>query len=261
MYVSASKACSEPNSTTPLTAAQLAGSRARMEAMQAGFNNSNAIYNEFILALGGNPTGAITGDAGIPTTGQPWDWSRVDRRGRPGAGDLSRSGLPATLGDTRARSISCTPPEGRPLKAAFYFTPPVMFNGPAPAAPAPAAAIVAAAPVKPASAPVCVTKTLSAAGLLPARTWQECTIDGVYSCGWNEYMESVNYDQPFASEAAKAAAQAKYQKCLAAGRGSMYGPGLSGVLDGGPGSGMFWGSLALAGFALWAVGQFDKGGR
>lgn len=278
MYTLASNACDEPNSMSPLPPDASAKLIAGAALFQNAFPRGNAALNDLVVAMGGNPTSIsgtdpIPGDAGVPTTGQPipafpamdrlaafrangGNWSRA-----AGRWNNSRSGNGAA-GD--AAGIRCVPPvASQPVT--FIPLPPVVLTPPPPAAPK------VAAPAAPASAPVCTRQSWPGSGLLPARDFLTCTIDGQYSCGWNEYMESLNYDRPWPNDAAKAAAQAKYALCLAKGNKvagysnnastSPTPPGLAGTISdalSGSASPVVWGSLGAAAFLAWAL-FYQKG--
>ncbi len=275
MYVSSSRACDEPNSTSPMTAERIAAERQKTLWMEQAFVDGDATWNSFISSLGGNSIDAVSGDAGIPTTGS---WSKfplsLESLSDPnalrlrvpivatgsGAGDGSRSAGGTGGGPAGDRGSVCLNPVGSPLTRAFYPAPTPIVVTPIVARPAAPAAL----PAAPARAGVreCVWKELPASGMLPARRWQECTVDGQYSCGWNEYMESINWDRPFPTAAAAQAAADKYARCVnSTVRARAYGDpaGMSGVLTDGSGSGVLWGSIALGIFSIWAAGQFSKG--
>lgn len=278
MYVSSSRACDEPNSTSPMTPERIAAERSKTAWVERAFVDGNETWNSFLTSLGGNSIDAVTGDSGIPTTGQ---WSafplsleslsdpnalrlRVPIVATPsGSGDGSRAAGGTGGGPAGDPNASCRNPVGSPLTRAFYPAPTPMVVTPI-AARAPAPARPVATPAAP-GVRECVWKELPASGMLPARRWQECTVNGLYSCGWNEYMESINWDRPFPSAAAAQAAADKYSRCVnrttpAPAYGSP-GSGMSGVLTDGPGASVLWGSIALGIFSLWAAGQFGKKGH
>lgn len=260
MYLPASSACNEPNSESPMPAGLIAAKTAGAAQYQDAFTNGNAALNNLVVAMGGNPpavrgTDPIAGDAGIPTTGAyipPFPAAdRLRDFLASGGGNLR------TLRGSANGSASCSPPKAQPM-VAFIPLPAVNIPQAAAVAPVASAPKADAAPAAAKAAPVCVRKGWKGSGALPDRDYQECTIGGVYSCGWNDYMESLNWDRPFSSPEAKAAAELKYQNCVKYGNR----PGLSGVLTDGSGAAVLWGSVGFAVFALWAANEFSKkGGR
>jgi len=71
MYVISSGACSEPNSATPMSQADIDAQDAQISAVGSDFDNGNATLDSLIRSLGGNPVSAVAGNAGIATVGAP----------------------------------------------------------------------------------------------------------------------------------------------------------------------------------------------
>lgn len=69
MYIRGSQACDLPNSSTPMPPEAIAAQAAYISQVGGAFVAGNAALNNLIAALGGNPSGVPSGDAGVPTVG------------------------------------------------------------------------------------------------------------------------------------------------------------------------------------------------
>jgi hypothetical protein len=66
MYVQQSSACDMPNSETPITAAQIAAQDQFVANVGQKFVDGNAALSDLISNMGGNPSTAAVGNAGVP---------------------------------------------------------------------------------------------------------------------------------------------------------------------------------------------------
>ena len=227
-------------------------------SMEQYFSQGNQTLNNLVTRLGGNasadPAVLLSGDAGVPTTGNftPTWLPPLSTRGRtPGGGSRSNGSkrvLPA-----------CNFPEVLPLLTVFPV-PVAVQPAPRPAPPPPVAPLPVPAPAPP---PV-------RAPAANCRTGNVC-LDIANGC---IRSDQVSPEQLFAcSQAGYAGNRDLYANNPPGFFGSPnlapapFSPdmlprsvGVSGtdVLTGGAGSGVFWGSLALGVFSLWAAREFAK---
>lgn len=149
MYFADSLACSQPNSATPMSAAQIAAQARRVAAVGSKFDTGNQTLNALINALGGDAVPSGAGDAGIPTTGV-FPWFGIPSRNGGGGVPLSIGpGGGGPLAFTAATPTCSAPPKVLPLATVF----PIPAAAPVPMALPPAPVVRAAPPVSAPAAP------------------------------------------------------------------------------------------------------------
>jgi hypothetical protein len=147
MFFPDSQACNLPNSETPMDPGAISAQDSFIASIGQRFVDGNTSLNDIMTALGGNSLDALTGDAGVPTTGAGgFPFFPGPGAPRPYPGSLWGGGSGAgrgSRGGNQNRGRVCVPPVVVPLVAVVNIPQPRA----APTVPKPAAASRPPAPV------------------------------------------------------------------------------------------------------------------
>lgn len=232
MYVTDSRACSLPNSSTPMTAAAIARQDARIQRVGDAFVAGNRTLEQLNNSLGGNYINSTRGDSGVPTRGAGWKWP-------PAVGQVAEPG-------------PCVAPQILPMASIFPI-------------PVVASRAVPAAPVNPWGS---VQSIAGSAPVIPPPAPRDCRTGDIcrdLRSGCVQQVQ-VSPQQLFACSQAGYAGNEDRFAGGAAGGAYLGSPdlnpapaaGVSGVTSNDEGSGAFWGGLALAAFTLYALRDISR---
>jgi hypothetical protein len=131
MFVPDTQACDLPNSASPMDPSAVTAQDAYIARVGQSFVNGDGALSDIMQALGGNPLSALSGDAGVPTTGAggfpffpgagaptPFPGSLWAGPGGAGGGGAGGAGSTAAGSSTKNRGrVLCVPPVVVPLVA------------------------------------------------------------------------------------------------------------------------------------------------
>ncbi len=265
MFVPDSAACSLPNSETPMPAAAIARQDARMARMASIFTNGDDTLNNLIGSLGGNPIGAGSGNAGVPTDGTFNPFSTIPR----GNWSIAGGGWGGGSGVFSDRSSSETAGGSGGPRCVPQIVPLVTVV-PIPAAVVPATASTpprlltpqVATPAAPQCAddPDCNPTPANICRNIRAGCYQQSQLSQrqLFACsaaGWQGIQMNPRRC-PGGWNGGAAIPDLNLSPDTPTGQPFPGAPGMSGFT--GEGSSVLWGSIALGAFAVWAVTQLDK---